>query len=406
MYKTEVEPKIKISDKEFNIGMQQVTLELFVNIISTEDSAEIFNISDQLIKGADFDSVLSPRREKSLQQTPLRIVFGSLDDQAVEDLLFGMKPGSISLPIKSGDGWFIFKLVSQNHNPAINLSNEHGRNIVTKTLRDRKMKQVGGAYLDSLIGGKSIEAEGKVFLKIFNALYSVIKKEYPHNLSDSLFKVVLSEKYIIQTINLINPSDINSTFIKFEDGTASSKDFLYYLYYQKIELDNLSSEHLKKTLSASVKQFIEDEMLVREGIKRGLSDNRDVTNGVSMWRDHYMSKLMMESFYDSAKVIDDEINNYLDSNNNDTISAEQKSVFQTQLELNKLQNILTQKTIEYAKKYSLQIYDQVIDNLELSELNTFTYKLIGFGGRIAAFPITVPMYEWYYLMQNEKSSLP
>jgi hypothetical protein len=137
-----------------------------------------------------------------------------------------------------------------------------------------------------------------------------------------------------------------------------------------------------------------------------LSENREVTNGVSMWRDHYMSKLMMESFYDSARISEDELNDYLDLNNNDTISAEQKSVFKTQLELNNLQNILTEKTIEYSKKYSFQIYDEVIDKLELSELNTFTYKLIGFGGRIAAFPVTIPMYEWYYKMKNEKTSLP
>jgi len=204
----------------------------------------------------------------------------------------------------------------------------------------------------------------------------------------------------------MNSSDLNSTFIKFEDGSTTAMDFLYYLYYQKTELDNLSSEHLKKTLSAVVKQYIEDEMLVREGIKRGLANNRDVTNGVSMWRDHYMSKLMMESFYDSAKISEDELSDYLDLKNNDTTSTEQKSVFKTQLELNNLENILTEKTIEYSKKYSFQIYDQVIDKLELSELNTFTYKLIGFGGRIAAFPITIPMYEWYYLMQNEKTSLP
>ena len=141
-------------------------------------------------------------------------------------------------------------------------------------------------------------------------------------------------------------------------------------------------------------------------LKEDLSDNRDVTNGVSMWRDHYMSKLMMESFYDSAKISEDELSDYLDLKNNDTISAEQKSVFRTKLELNNLQNILTEKTIEYSKKYSFQIYDQVIDKLELSELNTFTYKLIGFGGRIAAFPVTIPMYEWYYKMESEKTSLP
>jgi len=147
-------------------------------------------------------------------------------------------------------------------------------------------------------------------------------------------------------------------------------------------------------------------MLVREGIKRGLANNRDVINGVAIWRNHYLAQLMMESFYDSAKITDDAVKDYFDANNSDTTSAQQKSIVKTQLELNRLQNILTEKTIEYAKKYSLQIYEQVVDNLELSELNTFTYKLIGFGGRIAAFPITIPMYEWYYLMQNEKTSLP
>ena len=406
LYKTEVEPKIKISNDEMNTGLQRVTLELFVKIISTEDSSEIFSISDQLIKGADFDSLLSTRRENNLQQSPVRITFGSIEDENVEDLLFGMTPGSISLPIKSGEGWFIFKLISQENNPAVNLSTEQPRNIVKKTLTDRKVQQVGGAYLDSLIGGKRIEADKEIFLKIFDAMYSILSKEYQANLNDSLFYFNLSEKDILQTIYSMSSSDLNVPFIKFEDGSSSAKDFLYYLYYQKIELDNLSKENIKKTLNASVRQYIEDEMLVREGIKRGLSDNRDVTNGVSMWSDHYMSKLMMESFYDSAKISEDELNDYLDLNNNDTISAKQKSVFKTQLELNNLQNILTEKTIEYSKKYSFQTYDQVIDELELSELNTFTYKLIGFGGRIAAFPITIPMYEWYYLMQNEKTSLP
>lgn len=406
LYKTEVEPKIKISSDEMNIGLQRVTFELFVKIISTKDSSEIYSISDQLIKGSDFDSVLSTRTENNLQQTPVRIVYGSLEDENVEDLLFGMNPGSISLPIKSGEGWFIFKLVSENQNPGINISSEHSRNLVKKTLQDRKVQQVGGAYLDSLIGGKSIEADKMIFLRICDEMYSVLSKEYETNSGDSLFDFSLSEKNIMQTIYSMNSSDINSPFIKFEDGSASARDFLYYLYYQKIELDNLSSELLKKTLSAAVRQYIEDEMLVREGIKRGLSDNREVTNGVSMWRDHYMSKLMVDSFYDSVSVTESELNEYINQNNIKIDSLHNQDLYKSQLTLQKLDEIVTRKTIEYAKKYSFEIYDQLLNNLELSELNTFTYKLIGFGGRIAAFPITIPIYEWYYLMQSVKTSLP
>jgi len=405
LYKTEVEPKIKISSEEMNIGLQRVTVELYVKIISTIESAEIFNISDQLIKGADFDSVLSSRRENNLQQTPVRITFGSIEDENVEDLLFGLRPGSISLPVKSGDGWFIFKLISENQNPGINLSSEHARNMVKKTLQDRKVQQVGGAYLDSLIGGKSIEADKKIFLKIFDALYSILSKEYQENLADSLFYLTLAEKNILQTIHSMSSSDLNTPFIKFEDGSASTKDFLYYLYYQKTELDNLSKEYIKKILSAAVKQYLKDEMLVREGIKRGLANKRDVVNGVSIWRNHYSAQLMMESFRDSIRIDSTELKSFIQKySGNDSSYTEE--LYKEQLELKKFQELLTNKTIEYANEYSFQIYEQTLNGLELSELNTITYKLIGFGGRIAAFPITIPMYEWYYLMQNEKTSLP
>jgi hypothetical protein len=391
LYKTEVEPKINISNEEINIGLQRASLELFVKIISTKDSSEIFSISDQLIKGADFDSLLSTRKENSLQQSPVRITFGSIEDENVEDLLFGMNPGIIFLSVKSGEGWFIFRLISQNQNPAVNISNEHPMNLVKKTLQDRRVQQVGGAYLDSLIGGKRIEADKKIYLKIFDAMYSVLSKEYEANLGDSSFYFTLSEKNILQTIYSMSYSDLNIPFIKFEDGAASAKDFLYYLYFQKIEFDNLSSEHVKKTLSAAVRQFIEDEMLVREGIKRGLANNRDVMNGVLLWKDHYMAQLMMESFYDSAKISDDGLSDFTNLKVNDTTSTQHKNVFRAQLELNKLQNILTKKTIEYAKKYSVGINEQILESIQLSELNTFTYKLIGFGGRIAAFPLTIPM---------------
>jgi hypothetical protein len=413
LYKTEIEPKIKISDEEIRDGLQKVTLELLVKIISTEDSSEIFRISDQLIKGADFDSILSTRKENNLQQAPVRIVFGSLDDESVENLLFNMNTGSISLPVKSGNGWFIFKLVSKNQNSGVNLSTQQPKNMVMRTLQDRKMKQVGGAYLDSLIGGKSVEADGKIFLKIFNALYSVLSNNYPNNLHDSSFIVTLSEKQVLKTINSISSSDLITPFIKIDGSFATANDFLYYLNYQQIELENLNRDQVKRKLNASVRQFIEDEMLVREGIKRGLANNRDVIKSVSMWRDYYNSQLLMESMYDSIKISEEELDKYLNSRNNSNNSNSvqidsllYKAAYKEQLALERLQEILTRKTIEFAEKYAFKINNQLIEKINLSELNTFTYKLIGFGGRIAAFPITIPIYDWYYKLQNKKSSLP
>ena len=283
--------------------------------------------------------------------------------------------------------------------------------MVFKTLQDKKVAKVGGAYLDSLIGGKRIEADRKIFNSIYETLFNILSVKYQDNLSDSIFNFSLSEKEILQTINSMNSNDLNNPFIKFKDDPSSAKDFLYYLYYQKVNFESLSSEHIKKILNNSVKHYIEDEMLVREGIKRGLVNSGSIRKDIALWRGHYLAQLMMNSFIDSVVVSDDELDDFvkmkigatdsLQSLNNETISYKKRGLFRSQLKLKKLQIILTEKTIEFARKYSVSIYEQILNSIDMSELNTFTYRLIGFGGRIAAFPITIPMYEWYYKMKEE-----
>jgi hypothetical protein len=283
--------------------------------------------------------------------------------------------------------------------------------LVFKTLQDKKIAKVGGAYLDSLIGGKRIEADGKIFNSIFETLFNILSEKFQDNLNDTIFNFTLSEKVILQTINSMNSNDLNNPFIKFEDDPSSARDFLYYLYYQKVNFESLASEHIKKILNNSVKHYIEDEMLVREGIKRGLVNSGSIRKDIALWRGHYLAQLMMNSFIDSVVVSDDEMNDYmklkigvtdsLQSLNKETLSYKKKELFRSQLKLKKLHIILTEKTIEFARKYSVSIYEQIINSIDMSELNTFTYRLIGFGGRIAAFPITIPMYEWYYKMKEE-----
>ena len=119
-----------------------------------------------------------------------------------------------------------------------------------------------------------------------------------------------------------------------------------------------------------------------------------------------MAQLMMESYYDSAKINDADLKDYIITKDKDQTTAEEKSAFKTELELYRLQKILTEKTLKFANKYSISINENILNEIKLSELNTFTYKLIGFGGRIAAFPETIPLYEWYYIMKNKKTSLP
>jgi hypothetical protein len=71
-----------------------------------------------------------------------------------------------------------------------------------------------------------------------------------------------------------------------------------------------------------------------------------------------------------------------------------------------LTNLLTDKIVELANKYNVEIILENLKRLELLNINTFTYRRIGFGGQMLAVPMTYPLYEWFYKWKQGDSSLP
>lgn len=65
-----------------------------------------------------------------------------------------------------------------------------------------------------------------------------------------------------------------------------------------------------------------------------------------------------------------------------------------QIYVKKVNDLLIEKTIEMAGKQELFVDFEKIRSLNAIPLKVFTIRLIGFGGRMAALPYTVPFYDW------------
>ncbi len=74
------------------------------------------------------------------------------------------------------------------------------------------------------------------------------------------------------------------------------------------------------------------------------------------------------------------------------------------LTLSKVNELINKNTFYLSQKFGVEINENLLNKIELSQINMFTYKLIGFGGKIAAMPITIPIFEWYYFYK--KSEIP
>lgn len=81
---------------------------------------------------------------------------------------------------------------------------------------------------------------------------------------------------------------------------------------------------------------------------------------------------------------------------------ERKDIITQKMFYDNLEKTLTEKTIEFAKKYNLRINTRLLKSLEVSNINMVVYRHFGFGGRILAAPFLNRFYKWFNEYKNGK----
>jgi len=82
--------------------------------------------------------------------------------------------------------------------------------------------------------------------------------------------------------------------------------------------------------------------------------------------------------------------------------SEVKDVVFEQVRIQKLQEKFDGYIASLAKKYEVQINESVLNSVELNPIQLFTYRYMGFGGRITAFPYTTPQYKWFEIFKQKE----
>ena len=84
----------------------------------------------------------------------------------------------------------------------------------------------------------------------------------------------------------------------------------------------------------------------------------------------------------------------IDKRENKTAADSVNNIQRNKIIGSKVEEEIQKYIAELAGKLNISINKDALKSVELSTINTLTYRLMGFGGRIIAEPLTYPMYEW------------
>ena len=309
LYTKEIKDKTLYSPAELKEGEVRIKKVLTVGFIFSDNSDEIGYIYRKLREGSPFDSLLSGRREQ--KDNPKKITFGDME-KPIEDSLYSLTDGQFTAPLRSGDGYYILKLLSGENNTALK-TQESVRDAVKKIVQTRAEYKRYLEYYRSFLSSFRVTADKEIFEKFIRIFVPAFYEKYGrqnngqgNDADNKNIRYYLRGDEVYSSLGKMDAKLRNKTFIDITGNPIKPDFFIYKLSQDGFTVRNLSEINIRSSLSSYIRKFIEDQLFAREGYNEGLENNPEVKKELGMWEDTYLSKMIKINMFDSIKVSEEQ----------------------------------------------------------------------------------------------------
>jgi parvulin-like peptidyl-prolyl isomerase len=305
LFKIEVEDKVLLSANDIENGIIKSQAKLKAQILSTQDSAMIYNLYYKLNPDTNYDSLIS--YYQYFTNNVVDISLGTLKDEEIEDSLYSLPVNGFTAPIKSEVGWVIFIIRNKIFTP-IDLSNQQAIDNMKKVIRNRRIKKRYDEYLKQLLSGITINIDAESFNFIYSAIWSILKNK--SSIDDSTNYFELSEFDFSRIKSILGKDILNKQLFMITKKEVSVESFISNLVFNGFHIIKLDSIIALQKLNQSVKRFVEAQMITEEAYKLGLQLTPLVRQDLTLWKENYLAQLYFNNNLDSINISDNDVYNY------------------------------------------------------------------------------------------------
>jgi parvulin-like peptidyl-prolyl isomerase len=305
LYRQEVARKVTVGPDEIRQGMKQAQREIRVRFLFSPDSGTIAFLRTQIRSAGEFDRLIPDSSMQVLRDTAT-VIWGDAEP-AIEDEAYRTNPGSVSAPVRAGDGWYILRVLSSKSNPATaGLSLPVRRERVLSLLRRRKEQVRQGEFLSEVLKGKTGFSPPATFRAFAANLAKVMRRHYVPP------STALSLPYANELRDSLREI-LPDTLVVAGSGAWSVDEVIDRLLRRGFTVSGDSVRGVASRLHAVLEEMVVQELLAQEALSRGLDRVPDVRRKLETWRDHYLSGMTRRSLNRSVAVTNEEVYRYLQS---------------------------------------------------------------------------------------------
>lgn len=321
LYRKNILDSITISQDEIKFGLRRQAQVLHIKYLVTNSKTEAENLYGLLAKGLSFDTLLASRVESGEETKPVEITYGDMVP-SIEDSVYKLQVGEFTKPVYTPEGWHIFYLADKTQN--IFDDNTKPEEAVRNVIKKRKEKIFYNQFLQKTLKGAKINFGKELFDLLTERVYNFIKEKCVDDKEPRKLPFFFYQADVVEFYSRINDLHPQANFIFFDEKPAALKQFLRELFFEGLTINSTQKEDIRKEINKKVLEYIERELLAREGYRHGLNLLPDVKNEMRMWKDYYSQQTYLsEKIYND--VISDAalhqyfLNNYQKKNTSEVV---------------------------------------------------------------------------------------
>lgn len=309
LFKKEVEEKVKLSAEDVSNALNKAQYKMIAKILTSSDSGLINELYYKLQTTDNYDSLLTTLPFASVSANQFEITLGSIKDEEVENYLFALSPNEFTKPIKSEVGWVIFFIKDKLFTP-IDISDEPKVNKIKNIVRTRRIMLRTNEYLQNLLGNITINIDETSFRIVAEKIYERInssarlkKDSSGFILDDNDYRVIKSQ---------LGVENLTRVMFKVFDQEVTLWDFLSNLAFEEHRFQSIEKNIIFQKLNRIAKDFVQQQVLTYQAKKSGIDRQKNIYDELEIWKQNYLAQLNKLTFLDSARVDDNELNQFLE----------------------------------------------------------------------------------------------
>lgn len=309
LYKREVFPKINISSRDIQIGIEKYAWEMeaaVLRILSNEEGELLYK---KVVSSRNADSTLTFFNDSLfVPLDTITVAFGG-NDLPLERAAYAIGDKRISHPFQSEEyGLVMLRVLTKYTSPRYaNASRPDQITAVEKILRGRQEDSLAGHFASTLLRPQRAEADPSIFKIIADSVYAILVQDSVGHKSKGLYVFSSTDIFrLIDKLQLYN----KTTFITAKSGTMTVRQVLEMLQYNRVVFPSLKEGTVQAILNNNIKTVVQNELIARDGFSKNIQQSEQVRHDINVWMDNRRSRLLMQQITDTVQISDREILDY------------------------------------------------------------------------------------------------